>query len=594
MGAVPVDEQRLLRSARMAHPTVAEQLVRMLREAGAQHIYGIVGDSLNPIVDVVRRTDGIEWVHVSNEEGGAFAAAAEAQVTGRLGVCAGSCGPGNTHLLQGLYDAHRSGAPVLAIASHIQSQEIGTTFFQETHPERTFQDCSSWCEVITPKQMPQALRAAIQTAVGTRAVSVVVLPGDLAAAESGGATVPTALVTEPSPVRPAAEQVQALADAVNAARSVTLFCGAGCREAHDEVMELARTVLAPVGHALGGKDWIQYDNPYDVGMSGLLGYGAAHKATHEADLLLLLGTDFPYTNFLPQRRTAQVDADPGHLGRRTPLEVAVHGDVGETIRALLPLIPQKTDRTFLDTMLRAHAEALEKVVDAYTQRVEMMRPIRPEYVAAQLDELAADDAVFTVDTGMCNVWAARYLTPNGRRRVIGSFRHGSMANALPHAVGAQLAAPDRQVVSMSGDGGLAMLLGELITVRLHRLPVKIVLFNNASLGMVKLEMMVDGIPDYQTDHEPTNFAAVAEGVGIPSMHVEDPKEVRDVLADGLSRPGPALMEFVTDANALSIPPAITGEQIRGFALSATKQVLGGGVGKMIEMARSNLRNIPRP
>ncbi|HYX94029.1 MAG TPA: pyruvate dehydrogenase [Geodermatophilus sp.] len=578
----------------MANPTVAAQLVRMLRDAGARRIYGVVGDSLNPIVDAVRHTEGIEWVHVSNEEGGAFAAAAEAQVTGQLAVCAGSCGPGNTHLIQGLYDAHRSGAPVVAIASHIQSQEIGMAFFQETHPERTFQDCSYWCEVVTPKQMPHTLRVAIQTAIGRRGVSVVVLPGDLAAEESGGPTVPTALVSRPSPVRPVPEQVQALADALNAARTVTLFCGAGCADAHDEVVELAGRVLAPVGHALGGKEWIQYDNPYDVGMNGLLGYGAAHKATHEADLLLLLGTDFPYTNFLPQRRTAQVDADAGHLGRRSPLEVAVHGDVGETIRALLPLLEQKTDRRFLDSMLREHAEALEKVVDAYTHRVERMRPIHPEYVAAQLDDLAADDAVFTVDTGMCNVWAARYLTPNGRRRVIGSFRHGSMANALPHAVGAQFAAPGRQVVSMSGDGGLAMLLGELITVRLHRLPVKVVLFNNASLGMVKLEMMVDGIPDFETDHEPTNFAAIAEGVGIRSMRVEDPRDVRGTLEKGLAEPGPVLMEFVTDPNALSIPPAITGEQIRGFATSATKQVLGGGVGKMIDLARSNLRNIPRP
>jgi pyruvate dehydrogenase (quinone) len=578
----------------MANPTVAQQMVRMLRDAGAERIYGVVGDSLNPVVDAVRHTDGIEWVHVSNEEGGAFAAAAEAQVTGRLAVCAGSCGPGNTHLVQGLYDAHRSGAPVVAIASHIQSQEIGMGFFQETHPERTFQDCSYWCEVVTPKQMPHTLRVAIQTAVGRRGVSVVVLPGDLAAEESGGPTVPTAMVPAPSPVRPAPDQVRALADAVDAARTVTLFCGAGCAGAHDEVMALAGKVLAPVGHALGGKEVIQYDNPYDVGMNGLLGYGAAHKATHEADLLLLLGTDFPYTNFLPQRRTAQVDADAGHLGRRSPLEVAVHGDVGETIRALLPLIEQKTDRRFLDSMLRQHAEALEKVVDAYTHRVERMRPIHPEFVAAQLDELAADDAVFTVDTGMCNVWAARYLTPNGRRRVIGSFRHGSMANALPHAVGAQFAAPDRQVVSMSGDGGLAMLLGELITVRLHRLPVKIVLFNNASLGMVKLEMMVDGIPDFETDHEPTHFAAIAEAVGIRSMRVEDPRDVRSTLEKGLAEPGPVLMEFVTDPNALSIPPAITGEQIRGFASSATRTVLGGGVGKMIDLARANLRNVPRP
>jgi pyruvate dehydrogenase (quinone) len=579
----------------MANPTVADQFVQLLRTAGVERIYGVVGDSLNPVVDAVRRTEGIEWVHVRNEEAGAFAAAAEAQLTGRLAVCAGSCGPGNTHLIQGLYDAHRSGAPVLALASHIQSEEIGTGFFQETHPERLFQECSHWCEVISnPDQMPRALHIAMQAALGKRGVSVFVLPGDIASRESGHPTVPTAALLPPSPVQPPAEQVQALADAINRARSVTLFCGAGTRHAHDEVMQLAATVHAPVGHALGGKEWIQFDNPYDVGMSGLLGYGAAHKATHEADLLVLLGTDFPYTNFLPQRRTAQVDADPSKLGRRTPLDVAVVGDVALTIRALLPLLEQKTDRSFLDKMLKEHADSLENVVSAYTRRVEKMRPIHPEYVAAQLDDLAADDAVFTVDTGMCNVWAARYLTPNGRRRVIGSWRHGSMANALPHAIGAQLAFPDRQVVSLSGDGGLAMLMGELLTVRLHRLPVKIVLFNNASLGMVKLEMLVDGIPDFETDHEPVNFAAIATAAGLDAIRVEDPAQVRGALADGLVRPGPVLMEFVTDPNALSIPPAITGEQIKGFALSASKMVLGGGVGKMVDLARANLRNIPRP
>lgn len=578
----------------MANPTVAQQLIDMLRAAGVERIYGIAGDSLNPIVDAVRRTEGMSWVHVSNEEAGAFAAAAEAQLTGRLAVCAGSCGPGNTHLLQGLYDANRTGAPVLAIASHIESAAIGTGYFQETHPERSLQDCSVWCELITPQQMPHALRIAMQTALAQRGVAVLVLPGDIAGEESGGATVPSALVPGPSTVMPAPEQVAALAAALNAAERVTLFCGAGCRDAHAEVMALAARVHAPVGHALGGKEWIQHNNPYDVGMSGLLGYGAAHKATHEADLLVLLGTDFPYREFLPQQRTAQVDATASHLGRRTPLEVAVHGDVGETIRAVLPEVQQKTDRSFLHDMLREHAQSLERVVDAYTQRVEHMRPIRPEYVAAMVDDLAAADAVFTVDTGMANVWAARYLTPNGKRRVIGSFKHGSMASAVPHAIGAQLAFPGRQVVTFSGDGSLAMLLGELITVRQQELPIKIVLFNNASLGMIKLEMMVDGIPDYQTDHEPTNFAAVAEGVGISAIRVTDPGEVPAALREGLSMPGPVLLEFVTDANALSIPPAITGEQIRGFALSASKQILGGGVGKMIDLARANLRNIPRP
>ncbi|MCW2953579.1 MAG: thiamine pyrophosphate protein domain protein TPP-binding protein [Conexibacter sp.] len=576
-------------------PTVAEQFVAVLRQAGVERIYGIVGDSLNPIVDAVRRTPGIEWVHVHNEEAAAFAAGAEALLTGRLAVCAGSSGPGNTHLIQGLYDAHRNGAPVLALASHIPSAQVGTGYFQETHPDRLFHECSHYCELVSrPEQMPRVLRIAIQTSLGRGGVSVLAMPGDLADEPAANPTA-TSVLGGPSPtVVPPLEQVRALADALNRAQRVTLFCGAGVRGAHAEVMELAGAVLSPVGHALGGKEWIQFDNPYDVGMSGLLGYGACHEATQEADLLVLLGTDFPYDNFLPQKRTAQVDHDPTKLGRRTLLDVAVQGDVGATIRALLPLVRPKSDRSFLDRMLRRHAGTLERVVSAYTRNVERHVPIHPEYVAYVLDELAAEDAVFTVDTGMCNVWAARYLTPNGRRRVIGSWRHGTMANALPHAIGAQLADRSRQVVSLSGDGGLAMLLGELLTVKLHQLPVKIVLFNNASLGMVKLEMLVGGVPDFETDHAPVDFSAIARGAGLDAIRVEDPARVRDALADGLGRPGPVLIEMVTDPNALSMPPTITADQIRGFAIAASKMVIEGGVGRMIDLARSNLRNIPRP
>ncbi len=412
--------------------TIAEQFVQVLRQAGVERIYGLVGDSLNPVVDAVRRTDGIEWVHVHNEESAAFAAGAEAQLTGRLAVCAGSCGPGNTHLIQGLYDAHRSGAPVLALASQIPASQIGTLFFQETHPERLFQECSHYCELISvAEQMPRVLRIAIQTALGRGGVSVLALPGDLAAEEAAEETGTSVIAESAGEVVPSDAQVRALADALNAARTATLFCGAGVRGAHAEVMELAAALQAPVGHALGGKEWIQYDNPYDVGMSGLLGYGACFEATHEADVLVLLGTDFPYASFLPQKATAQVDRDPAKLGRRSRVEWPVHGDVKATIRKLLPLLEPKRDRSFLDRMLRRHADSLEKVVSAYTRNVDKHVPIHPEYVAAQLDELAADDAIFTVDTGMNNVWAARYLTPNGRRRVIGSWRHGTMANAPP-------------------------------------------------------------------------------------------------------------------------------------------------------------------
>ncbi len=575
--------------------SVADQMVEVLQQAGVERVYGVVGDSLNPVVDAIRRAEGISWVHVRNEEAGAFAAAAEAELTGRLAVCAGSCGPGNTHLVQGLYDAQRSGVPVLALASHIPSAQIGTGFFQETHPERVFTDCSSWCEMLSnPVQLPRLLRVGIQHALGSPGVSVLVFPGDVAALTAPSPAGRSSFLTEQAVAAPPWSQVQALAEALNSARTVTVFAGAGVRGAHEELMHLAEVLHAPIGHSLRGKEWVQYDNPYDVGMSGLLGYGACHEALHEAELVLLLGTDFPYDSFLPQARTVQVDHDATRLGRRTPLELAVHGDVAATLRAVLPLLERKTDRRFLDGLLDRHCKALETVVGAYTKDIEKHRPIHPEYVASVLDDVAAEDAVFTVDTGMCNVWAARYLTPNGRRRVIGSFLHGSMANALPHAIGAQLAFPGRQVVSMSGDGGIGMLLGELLTVAKYRLPVKTVVFNNGALGMIKLEMLVSGYPEAEIDNGDVDYAAIARACGIAAKRVTDPAKVREVLADALERPGPALVDVVTDPNALSIPPHITAAQLKGFALAAGRTVLTGGVGKMIDLARSNLRNIPRP
>ena len=579
----------------MASSTLADQLIDVLLETGVQRIYGVVGDSLNPLVDALRRSGGIDWIHVRNEEAGAFAAAAEAQLTGRLAVCAGSCGPGNTHLIQGLYDAHRTGAPVLAIASQIASSQVGLDFFQETHPERLFVECSDYCELISQAdQMPRVARSAVRHALGRRGVSVLAISGDVLHRSPASPTGRTdVLIAEATPT-PAPDQVGALAQRLNEAETVTLFCGAGVQGAHSQVLELASRLNSPIGHTLRGKEWIQYDNPYDVGMTGLLGYGACYEASHEADLLVLLGTDFPYQDFLPGAHTVQVDHDATRLGRRTPLELAVHGDVGATLRALVPLVEQKSDRSFLDRMLRQHSDALEHVVSAYTHDVEAHLPIHPEYAARILDEIASEDAIFTVDTGMNNVWAARYVTPNGRRRVIGSFRHGSMANALPHAIGAQLAHPGRQVIAMSGDGGLGMLLGELLTVAMHQLPVKIITFNNSALGMVKLEMLVDGLPDYQTDNSSFDYAAIAQAVGLHSVRVEQPADIRAGLAEALAHPGPALVDLVTDPDALSIPPHITAAQMKGFALGAGKVVLDGGVGRMVELARANVRNIPRP
>lgn len=585
--------------------TVADQLVAQVVAAGAKHIYGIVGDSLNPVVDAVRRAaeDGvdIQWVHVRHEEAAAFAAAAEAEITGALAVCAGSCGPGNLHLINGLYDANRSRVPVLAIASHIPSTQIGTQYFQETHPDRLFVECSVYSEMITSAaQAPRVIRSAIHHAYGAPGVAVLTLPGDVADLEAPAAGTDTLTRPRPPRVVPDETDVAALAEAVDAAKKVTILAGAGVRGAHDDVLALADRIAAPVGHSLRGKEHIQYDNPFDVGMTGLLGYGALQAAMDEADLLILLGTDFPYDQFLPDDvRTVQVDIEPTRLGRRTRNDLAVVGDVGETVRALLPLVQRKKSRRFLEQMLKKHDRAMSGVVGAYTKNVEDHTPIHPEYAAVLLDEEAADHAVFTVDTGMGNVWSARYLTPNGRRRVIGSFLHGSMANAVPHAIGAAFAArdadvPQKHVIAVAGDGGLSMLLGELVTLVHYQLPVKIILFDNATLGMVRLEMLVDGLPSHGTDSPVVDYAAVARAIGIPSVRVEDPTQIRTALREAFSHDGPALVDLVTDPRALSLPPKITRQQVAGFTAAMSKEILGGGMGEVMAMARSNLRNVPRP
>ncbi|WP_404373648.1 pyruvate dehydrogenase [Kytococcus sedentarius] len=578
--------------------TVADQLVAQLVEAGVDRIYGVVGDSLNPVVDAVRRTGGsakggIDWIHVRHEEVGAFAATAEALVTGKLAVCAGSCGPGNTHLVNGLYDAQRSGAPVLAIASHIPSSQIGQGYFQETHPDRVFTDCSDYCELVsTAEQAPRVVHAAVRHAVQNRSVSVVTLPGDVADLEVA-AEAPAHVPVRRGVMVPTVDAVQELAAALNGAEKVALFCGEGVRGAHAEVMQLADTLAAPVAHSLRGKDAIQFDNPFDVGMTGLLGYGAAAAGIEDADLLVMLGTDFPYDQFLPGVRTVQVDTDAAVIGRRTDVDLPIQGDVRSVVDAVLPLVERKTDRRFLEKMLDKHERLMTKAVGAYTHDVLDMRPIHPEYAADLLDQLIDDDAVVTADTGMCNVWSARYIRPLGTRRLLASYLHGSMANALPHAIGAQLADPDRQVVAMCGDGGLSMLLGDLLTPVVYGLPVKVVVFNNSTLGMVKLEMLVDELPSFGTDVPATDYAAIAGAMGWHTRRVEDPRELDAAYREALAHDGPALVDVVTDPNALSLPPKITSDQVFGFATAMSKIVLNGGAGEAVSMARSNLRNIPR-
>ena len=575
----------------MAH-RVADELVSRLVEAGVKRIYGLVGDSLNPVTDAVRRNGRLQWIHVRHEETAAFAAGAEAQLTGRLTACAGSCGPGSLHLINGLFDCHRSMAPVLAIASHIPATEIGTGFFQETHPEILFKECSHYCELISnPKQVPRVLHIAMQSAVGKGGVGVIVLPGDVAGLEMPTDGLPRSILTHQPAVRPCEDDIARLAGLLNSARRVAFFCGFGCADAHDEVIALADKLKAPVGYAYRGKSYVAYDNPFEVGMSGLLGYGSAYEAMHECDVLLLLGTNFPYEKFMPNTPTiAQVDIRIDQLGRRSKIDLGLWGDVKETIRALLPMITTKNDRAFLDRMLNKHRDALKKL-NVYVEHIGKRRPMHPEPVAALLDEMASDDAIFTADTGMCNVWSSRYIHPTKGRRVIGSLMHGSMANALPQAIGAQLAFPDRQVISMSGDGGLAMLMGDLLTVTQYDLPLKIVVFNNSALGMVKLEMRVAGLPDWQTDNKNPNFAKVAEAIGLMGVRIEDPADVRSGLRKALEYSGPALIDVVTDPNALSMPSHISADQVEGFGVAMMKMVLSGHIDEVVDTVEANIRNV---
>ena len=570
----------------------AHQIVATLEKNGVKRIYGIVGDSLNPVSDAVAESS-IEWIHVRNEEAAAFAAGAESLVTGDLAVCAASCGPGNTHLIQGLYDSHRNGAKVLAIASHIPSQEIGSKFFQETHPEQIFAECSGYCEMVnSPEQGARILHHAIQSTMAGKGVSVFVLPGDIASQEAADVPLLESTIARGNNKRvfPDPAEAARLVQAINDAKTVTLFCGVGTAGAREEVLALAEKIKSPIGHSFGGKMHIQHDNPFDVGMNGLLGYGACYEASHKADLLILLGTDFPYNAWLPTKNVAQVDIKAENIGRRTQVQYPVVGDVKSVIENILPHVEEKKDRSFLDSMLKEHAKLLNNVIENFGHN-EKATPIHPEYAAQLIDELADDNALFTVDTGMCNVWAARYITPSGKKDELASFRHGTMANALPQAIGAQAADRDRQVITFSGDGGMAMLLGELITVKEHNLPVKMMVFNNSTLGMVKLEMMVAGLKEFGTSHKGVNFADIAQAAGITSFRVEKPQDLKKTLKQALDHDGPVLVDIVTDPNALSLPPNFDWAMIKGFTESAVKTVLDGGIGNMVTLARSNLRNI---
>lgn len=570
--------------------TVAQNLIDTLSVNGVRRIYGLPGDSLNALTEAIRSHDDMDWVHVRHEETAAFAAGAEAAMTGELAVCAGSCGPGNLHLINGLFDANRSRVPVLAIAAHIPTSEIGTGYFQETHPQELFRECSVYCEyVATPDQLPRMLEIAIRTAIEKRGVAVLVVPGDVAQAPAVDERT-THIRRSNSVVVPVAEQLQEAAEVINAARTVTILGGAGTAGAHAEVMALAEHLSAPIVHALRGKEYLDHDNPYTVGMTGLLGFESGYRALCDAEVVLMLGTDFPYTQFYPEDADlVQVDIRGEQIGRRHPVRVGLVGGVRETSQALLPLLDRKKDK-HLAKARKNYAKTRQEFDDLATP-AGPGTPVHPPHLARRISELAADDAVFIPDVGSPVVHAARYLQMNGRRRLIGSFLHGSMANAVPQAVGVLAQDPTRQTIAMSGDGGLTMLLGDLLTLTQNNLPAKVVVFNNSSLNFVELEMKAAGQLPFAVDLENPDFAAVARALGILGLRVEDSEGLDAALTEAFTHDGPALVDVRVNPQELTIPPTIEFDQAKGFALYSAKAVLSGRGDQLLDLARTNLRHL---
>ena len=568
--------------------TAAAYLAETLHQAGVKRVYGVVGDSLNGFTDALRRMESIDWIHVRHEESAAFAAGAEAHLTGELAVCAGSCGPGNLHLINGLFDCQRSGVPVLAIAAHIPSSEIGIDYFQATHPESLFKECSHYVELVShPEQLPQVLHRAMRVAVAKRGVAVVVLPGDVAL-KPLAAKVPKWLVPARPVQLPDATGLTQLAALLNGGERITLLCGAGCAGAHDEVVALAERLKAPIVHAFRGKEHLEYDNPYDVGMTGLVGFASGYAAMKRCDTLLMLGTDFPYRAFYPEgARIAQVDLRPEALGNRCPLDLGLLGSVKETLTALLPALPEKADRRHLDEALADYAKARADL-DALAESGPHSTQIHPQYLSRLVSELADDDAIFTCDVGTPVVWAARYLQMNGRRRLVGSFNHGSMANAMLQAIGAQTAYPGRQVISMSGDGGFTMMMGEFITLTQAGLNVKVIVLNNGTLGFVEMEMKANGFLDTGCDLKNPNFAAMAEAMGVKGIRVEQPQDLRGALAQAFAHDGPVLVDVVSARQELAMPPKTTLDEAGHFGMFLIKAVLDGRGSQLIDLAKTNL------
>ncbi len=569
--------------------TVARIIVDAFAELGVSHVFGVVGDALNPLTDAIRTTDGLEWVGCRHEEAAAFAAGAQSQLTGRIGVCMGTVGPGSVHLLNGLYDAAKSRTPLLVVAGQVPLTEVGSDYFQEVDNDALFRDVAVFrATVTTPDQLPMLLETAVRTALGKRGVAVLTVPGDLGDREPSHDRPARFSLTSPT-TRPEAEAVDRAADLLERAERVTLLVGKGARDARDDVLALAERLAAPMVLTLKAKEGLEGDNPFQVGQTGLIGNPAAASALEDADTLLLLGTDFPYRDWYPQGRTViQVDTEAAHIGRRVPVELGLVGDAGVTVRDLLAALPDGASRS------RAHLDrAVARFRDWREGQARLAAPdhdqgligrlrssldnrrhdIRPEALAAAVDRAAADDAVFTSDTGMATVWLSRFVEMRGQRRLLGSFNLGSMANAMPQALGAQCLDRDRQVVAFCGDGGLSMLLGDLLTIKTYDLPVKLVVFDNRRLGMVKLEQEQAGLPEFGTVLDNPDFAAVATSMGITGVRVTDQADLASAVTTAFAIPGPVLLDVLTNPDEIAVPAEPTVEQGWGFAVAKVKELL---------------------
>ncbi|CAG8998582.1 MAG: Pyruvate dehydrogenase [ubiquinone] [Candidatus Celerinatantimonas neptuna] len=571
----------------MKKQSIADYIAEVLTQAGIKRIWGVTGDSLNGLSDSLQRRKEVEWMPTRHEEVAAFATGAEGQLSDELVVCAGSCGPGNMHLINGLFDCHRSHVPTLAIASHIPSHEIGANYFQETHPQELFKECSVYCELISnPEQMPYVLEIAMRKAILEQDVAVIVLPGDIALKPIPESAKVKWKTPKHPIIVPPADELENIASMLNQSQRTTLLCGAGCKGAHDEVIQLAQTLKAPIVHAMRGKEFVEYDNPYDVGMTGLIGFSSGYHAMENATTLVILGSSFPYREFYPDDATViQIDIKSGALGAHTQIDYGLIGQVKETITQLLPLLQEREDHRFLDKALEHYKEArkgLDKLAHASDRGF-----IHPQYLTHLLSEKASEDAVFTCDVGTPTVWAARYVKVNGKRRILGSFNHGSMANALAQAIGAQGMDRNRQVIAMCGDGGLSMLMGDLLTLKQINLPVKVVVFDNNSLGFVAMEMKANGFYSRHTDLDNPDFADIAKAAKIESASISDPKELPGAIETMMNSHGPYLLAVHTAKQELALPPKVKFEHAKGFSIYMMKAVLNGDGSELIELGKTN-------